>query len=473
MGLSKDFHASRTVSFMQYLTVPETGEKLLDLQELRESLQKHHGIKRWAFIVHNPNTSKAHVHGIATQIDDAKPSLKPKPKSRSAWAKNLGIPEQYVWKITDGEAGIADSLGYMLHEKYFCDAEKATDPYSPDDMQAKPGWNWWPLVQDRQTNKASISSSPAFSTPKSKPKRSIRGQMMHGLSYREARNQSNFREYELRNWRNEYLNSAPVPPVRVNFFVDISGVPDLQRKPIIRELASMVSASNSAFELPVWVRHEEYGREARFSWSDYDGEEAIVVKNLIAENDREDQDERPSMGDVCDAYGTPADFFAALSEAPKPTEKVFGNGIHLIHRSHLFVSTSSFEDVRSDLERLYVDNLTAPTEDSIDASHVHLPVFIAIDAQQIGVQILSRYVDSTAHNRRAYLQFSNIRNNFTKIMQAGSQTQDENLGKRALSQGLQQQFAPVTDAKNKVENEILPPITDPEKFVNSLNWDVD
>lgn len=473
MGLSKDFHASRTVSFMQYLAVPETGEKLLDLQELRESLQKHHGIKRWAFIVHNPNTAKAHVHGIATQIDDAKPSLKPKPKSRSAWSKNLGIPANFIWKITDGEAGIADSLGYMLHERYFCDADKAADPYSPDDMHAKPGWNWWPQVQARQTNKASTSHSPALSTPKAKPKRSIRGQMMDGLSYLEARNRSNFQEWDLRKWRKEYLDSAPVPPVRVNFFVDISGVPDLQRKPIIRELASMVSASDSAFELPVWVNNDLNQRETSFSWSDYDGEEAIVIKNLISESDREDQDERPSMHDICSAYGTAADFFAALSEAPDPTAKVYGDGIHLVHRSHIFVSTSSFEDVRADLERLYVDNLTASTEDSIDASHVHLPVIIAIDAQQIGVQILSRYTDSSTHNRRAYLQFAQIRNNFSRIMQASSQTQDKNLGKRALSQGFQQQFAPVTDAKIKVENEILPPITDPEEFVNSLNWDVD
>lgn len=531
MGLKKNgWQKTRTVSFMQYLHNPETGDELLNLKKLRASLQQLSGIKRWAYIVHEPDTSEAHVHGIATQIDDKIPLRKSNPKTKSAWAKIFGVPEDKVWAVTDGEAGIADALGYMLHLPHFCDSDKANEPYSQDAMEAKPGWNWWPQVQDRQTNKAT-TGSPAFSASKKKDvKRSVRGQIMDGMSLKEALKISNVDSYKLIRWRREYLHTLTPPPVRVNFFVDVSGVPDLERKPIIRELAAMIAGKAGAFRLPIYVNHRrveplarpwqprsglfhpydrtidrdeleeeeqeptKYVREVGSNWDDYDGESVLLIDNLCSSNDLSDETSAVDMSALAEAFQpryvgysqAVHALFRALNEAPAEYDSVdvkasefrygndeYSNQIRLAHRSTIFVSSSLFDEVRGDLEDLYRKHVLDSDIESADSACLHMPVFVSIDATTVAVQPLDRFVNAQSHNHQQYVGFNSIRNNLTQVFDAQKRaaSSDPAMGKRVLQQGISRQFSGVSQAENTVSDALNPPLPEVEDYFDSLDWE--
>lgn len=349
----------RVISGMQYLVNPDTGDRLLTVEDLEHALASHASIRRWAFIIHEDS----HVHWVAATSDPVREKRAGKQVPRRTWARWFGVPEDRIWRVLGGEDGLADVLIYMLHEGA---AGQGKTHYSHDDMHASAGWDWESLVRSRQTALAVAGPGPG-------PRRqlSLRGRMLEeGLSYREARCLTNMADDKLRDLRHEYLRSTPPPRTHTNIYIQGASCPDRDA------LAQIVATQVATDPDDVFVVD---------NWADYDGE-GVLVLNV-------DGDMRK---DLTKLFGGPMALFRAL--APVTTRPVTVGGwmgddyyrTRLHHTTVVIASKYDFTAFRRVLGEMYTNHVRAQlcTPDRVAMS---LPVFLPMTAEEIGVQILARY----------------------------------------------------------------------------------
>lgn len=406
----------RVISGMQYLVNPDTGDRLLTVEDLEHALASHASIRRWAFIIHEDS----HVHWVAATSDPVREKRAGKQVPRRTWARWFGVPEDRIWRVLGGEDGLADVLIYMLHEGA---AGQGKTHYSHDDMVASAGWDWEALVRSRQTALAVAGPGPG-------PRRqlSLRGRMLEeGLSYREARAQSTVADDKLRNLRHEYLRSTPPPETHTNIYIQGRVSPD--RDALAKIVATQVAGGDPD---DVFVVD---------NWADYDGE-SVLVLNVDGNMPR----------DLDSLFDGPLSLFRALS--PATTRPVTVSGwmgddhyrTRLHHTTVIIASKYNFDGFRRVLGEMYANQVKAQlcTPDRVAMS---LPVFLPMTADEIGVQILARYDDETdldpTSPDASYVHWARITNHLRDL-----RALPDGPDRRALER---RQTAPALAARTQVE----------------------
>jgi hypothetical protein len=418
----------RVISGMQYLTNPQTGEKLLDVEDLEHALTSHSTIRRWAYIIHEGT----HVHWVATTGDPVREKRAGKQIPRSRWAKWFGVPEEKIWRVLGGEDGLADALIYMLHEGA---AGQGKTHYSHDDMHASAGWDWESLVRSRQT-------ALAVSGPGPGPRRqlSVRGRMLEeGLSYREARRLTTVAEEKLWGYRREHLNSTTPPLVHTNIFVQAPMSPE--RDSLAQIVGQAIAGSEDGAYQPFW-------------WDDYDGEPVLIV-------------EADSPDDLVKTFGSPRAAFQALSHSITAAGAVEVKTstrakVRLHHRAVVVVSETPFADFLAALTTLYEDEVRATQPDN--RARFSLPLFVEVKPETLAIQLLSNYAPDTA-DRDAYVHWATMGNRL-------AETRRMYLSADGTREIEQRQVTPVVEAHRHVTEKAHRAMTArTERVVKGMVWD--
>lgn len=425
--------SSRLVSGMQYLRHPETGEDLLDLDALIETLRSFKTITRWLVIVHEDS----HVHWVACSD---KQGVK-----RSTWAKRFRVPEERVWKVVNGETGLADTIRYMLHWTAAASADGKVR-YSPDDTVAAPGWDWEALIRAREIEIATTGGDHGRGRA---PARSPRGRMLAGLSAREARATTPLTEDKITEYRREYLRNTPPPQVRTNFYVEMDATA-VERDALVGALATSVAGSEDGVAWP--------GRWD--SWRRYDGEPVLVlpVKSPV--------DLVKTLGTVTvvrDALAmtAPGQVEVLRREYDRAEERwhTYHTWAYLHHRSIIIVCPMPHADFMAQLAALYAKYLVND-DTSLDLS---LPLLVRVDPESIACYLTSKYVDPALSSpQAAYIEMGRIKNNLETIFAASPTAQ---------KQLLDRQLTPITrgHAQAATAAEASISVADRE-LIDSLDW---
>lgn len=403
----QDWTSSRLVSGMQYLKHPETGETLLDLDALIEKMRTLKTVTRWLVIVHEDT----HAHWAACSD---KQGFK-----RSTWARRFSVPEEKVWKITNGETGLADTVRYLLHWTAGAAADGKVR-YSPDDVTASPGWDWENLVRLREVEIATTGGDHGRGRA---PARSPRGRMLAGMSAREARATTPLTEDKIAEYRREYLKNTPPPQVRTNFYVEMDAS-TVERDALVSALAASVAGSEAGVAWP--------GRWE--SWRQYDGEPVLVLPVR-------------SPADLVKIFGTVAVVRDALAMTapsgvlePVDTSSIawdherqdwcrYLSGTALHHKSIIIVCPMAHSDFMAQLAALYAEHLVSD-DTTVDLS---LPLLVRVDPATIACYLTSRYVDpALASSKATYVEIGRIKNNLKAIL-AASPTAQRQLMDRQLT----------------------------------------
>lgn len=407
----------RVISGMQYLVNPDTGDRLLTVEDLEHALASHASIRRWAFIIHEDS----HVHWVAATSDPVREKRAGKQVPRRTWARWFGVPEDRIWRVLGGEDGLADVLIYMLHEGA---AGQGKTHYSHDDMHASAGWDWESLVRSRQT-------ALAVSGPGPGPRRqlSVRGRMLEeGLSYREARCLTTMADDKLRNLRHEYLRSTTPPETHTNIYIQGAATPD--RDALAKLVATQVAGGDPD---DVFVVD---------NWADYDGERVLV---LTVDGDMRE--------DLAELFDDSVALFRAL--APVTTRPVTVRGwmgddcyrTRLHHTTVVIASRHDFTAFRRVLGEMYTEDRVKAQLRTPERVAMSLPVFLPMTADQIGVQILDRYdyeIDPDPNSLdAAYVHWASVKNRIRDL-----RALPDGPNRRALER---RQVAPALTARTQVE----------------------
>lgn len=423
-----DFRTAKQISGMQYLVNSQTGEKLLDIEDLEAAFHEHSTIRRWAYVIHEGT----HVHWVAVTDHPGRETRRGKYFERKKWARWFGVPEAKIRRINNGEDGLAACLEYMLHEGM---SGQGKVHYSHDDLVASAGWDWESLLRDYQTHRAVSGSGPG-------PRRtlSLRGQMLErGLSYREARSQSTVAEEKFMGYRREYLNSTTPPLVHTNIFV---------QAPMSAERDSLAQIVGQA------IAGSEDGAFQPFWWDEYDGEPVLIV-------------EADSPDDLVKTFGSPNAAFRALSHSITKAEAVEVRTrakakVRLHHRAVVVVSETPFADFLASLTTLYEDEVR--TTHSDNRAKLSLPLFVEVKPETLAIQLLGSYAPDTS-DRAAYVHWATMGNRLrdTRNMYLTAE------GTRELEQ---RQVAPVVEAHQHVTEKAHRAMTArTERVVKGMVWE--
>jgi len=418
---------------MQYLRNPETGEVLLDLDALIEKLSSLRTITRWLVIVHEGT----HAHWVACSDKQG--------FNRSTWAKRFSVPEEKVWKIVNGETGLADTIRYMLHWTAGAAADGKVR-YSPDDVVASSGWDWEALIRAREIEIATTGGDHGRGRA---PARSPRGRMLAGMSAREARATTPLTEDKITEYRREYLRNTPPPQVRTNFYVEMDATA-VERDALVGALATSVAGSEDGVAWP--------GRWD--SWRRYDGEPVLVLPVT-------------SPVDLVKTLGTVTVVRDALAmTAPGQVEVLrreydrreerwdtYHTWAYLHHRSIIIVCPMPHGDFMAQLAALYAKYLVND-DTSLDLS---LPLLVRVDPESIACYLTSKYVDSALSSpQAAYTEIGRIKNNLETIFAASPTAQ---------KQLMERQLQPITrgHAQAATATEASISVAD-QRVIDSLVW---
>lgn len=427
----QNWTSSRLVSGMQYLKNPETGEVLLDLDALIEKMRTLKTVTRWLVIVHEGT----HAHWVACSD---KQGFK-----RSTWARRFSVPEERVWKITNGETGLADTVRYLLHWTAAASADGKIR-YSPDDVVASPGWDWEGLVRAREIEIATTGGDHGRGRA---PARSPRGRMLAGMSAREARATTPLTEDKITEYRREYLKTTPPPQVRTNFYVEMDAS-TVERDALIGALAASVAGSEDGVAWP--GRWETWGR--------YDGEPVLVL---------------PVDGpaDLVKIFGTVAVVRDALAmTAPGQVEVMrreydraarrwytCHTWTYLHHRSIIIVCPMAHSDFMVQLAALHAEHLVS------DDTDVDLSLLVKVDPATIACYLTSKYVDPALSSpQAAFTEIGRVKNNLAAILAASPTAQRQLMAR---------QLQPITrgHAQAATAAEASIAVADRE-LIDSLDW---
>ena len=124
----------RLFFIMQYEKHPETGEKLIDLEQIKDGLN-HKTIKKYAYILHDKDCNEngelkpRHWH-IAIACNTA--------VSVTSVANWFGVPVQYV-NFPQGRNAFLDCVLYLIHES---EKEQAKGKHRYDDEEVVANFDW-------------------------------------------------------------------------------------------------------------------------------------------------------------------------------------------------------------------------------------------------------------------------------------------------------------------------------------------
>lgn len=317
---------------------------------LQDLLAGYASFKKWAFVLHDRDDEPPHWQGVV-QTD--------KNYDGEVFANRLGI--ESVRKLAGGQKALIAGLRYLTHED-----QDAKAQYARSAVVATPGWAW-----ESDLDAATVKDSMQGGAGRKKIIASIQDGKLsaRGAIRRGAGNERAVRIARAKHLRE--LESADLPAVRVNFYLEGRTHPSMER---LAHALARTLASDRRF-----YRFEGH------DFDEYDGEDVVLMGSSLGAWVRERFEDFIERGDLGDA----ADLFAILSATPVPHSVPSRYGkTQLVHRHTVIVGDESFAVFQKRLERYYA----RAVEDARAQSYMSLPVVVPVDAESFGVQVNSRFL---------------------------------------------------------------------------------
>lgn len=422
---------SRSFWMTQYLTNPATGETLLTLDDLDATFRRYPSIKEWLYVVHQEDDHNPDGRHVNVMI---RFTNRGKARDVATLARWFGVPWKKMWPINGGDKGCAQVLAYFFH---LDPAGAGKRTYGPDDAVAADGFDWQALM----------AGHPVDDSPREKL--SPRGQILAGqVTAEQARRQFPLPDKAVRTARAEYLASLTPPVSRVGIYLQADAAAS---EPLAWALADRFGP---CFEAPAWrsyettpgIREHDDGETDRRkssaykTWGTYDGQPVVMMRVGTRDSSA------PTVDDYADGLGGGVEFFRMLEEAPRAgvTGRLVDTAVGVTQPMNtvtILVGQQPWAEVQAELEDLYrrtVDNVDAAT-----SAKLHIPMFITVDGDTLGLSVLGAYVQQSREAMQ-YMRVRNVRQTFTATID-----QVENLPAPVQAEARTQlsvvQFAPVTE----------------------------
>lgn len=269
----------RTFNIMQYLNHPQTQEKLIDLDELQETLDKYKTIKRYAWILHDQDVwteeDEAKADNDWTKAGEKKPphvhiviSTEKASTDVEMIARWLKIPSNFI-DIPKGVGAFLDCVQYLTHEE---PEQQEKGKYLYDNELVHANFDWRKELDDRAYNQAE------YGADLSKFDQMRFDVMYKGKTLWQCENDDPLilmnKLKPLQSARAYYLaNKATVPSFRFNFYVSGGGGEGkgLMSRGLARTFFPSISADKDLFFV---VGADNVGFEG------YDGQPVIIWDDM-------------------------------------------------------------------------------------------------------------------------------------------------------------------------------------------------
>lgn len=348
------------------LVIPTARLTTADAQRaaLVANLNERAQVKAWALALHDQDDPAAGGSGASgPHWQVVLQTAKDLPAARfESWFPHC----EPVRKIEGGGDGLLDAVLYLTHENH---PEKAQYPRSS--IVASPGWDWEAELRSREVKAAGRSGG--------KGRTKVMAGVLDGhLSAMEARRRGVSNERAVRIARHQYLaglGSEDLPPVRVNFYLELPSTQHPSGLRLAEALARTLSTDRRMF------------RMLGSNVDDYDGEEVLLMSSSLASWGM--SIEGVTTWHHPGPLGGVREMLAVLGATPAPhTLSTKFGPTQLIHRHTVIIGTEPFDRFRAELEQGYENAIAS---DAREQSFLSLPVFVPVSADEFSIQASSRF----------------------------------------------------------------------------------
>lgn len=218
----------RVFNISQYLNHPVTGEKLVDMEDIKNALNSYKTIKKWAYIIHDKDVwteederKKVSFHAKAGEIRPPHVHIVLNTENNymdvSIIGKWLNIPDNFI-DLPKGRGAFLDCVEYLTHED---EKQQALGKYLYSDEEVFANFDFRKELQERADKMLKYGAELSY-------RDQIRHDVMYGgltlIQARERDKINYLNDYkELQRLRLEYINAQKPPRTRMNFYIDGKG----------------------------------------------------------------------------------------------------------------------------------------------------------------------------------------------------------------------------------------------------------
>ena len=396
----------RVFNISQYFNHPVTGEKLLDLEEVKEALKSYKTIKKWAYIVHDKDlwTEEDEKKKVAFNAKAGQPrpphihivvNTENNYMDVAIISKWLKIPENMI-DVPKGRGAWLDCVEYLTHED---EKQQALGKHLYGDDEVFANFDFRKELQEKADKMLKYGANLS-------PRDEIRHDVMYsGLTLIQARERDRLnylKDYkELQRLRLEYINSQKPPSSRMNFYIDGKGG-------IGKGLLSFALAKYLAKTFNPELEDEdemffEVGSENAL-FEGYDGQPVIIWSDKRA-------------FELLQALGGRGNLFTVFDTHPlqKKRQNVKYSSVNLCNTFNIINGIQPYSEFLDGLAGEYKDKSGQihAVEDKSQA-YRRFPLIIPIQEDYFSLLFNKGFFQNT-RDFTTYLNYGNITANFRKL----------------------------------------------------------
>lgn len=397
---------ARVFNIMQYERHPETGELLINEDQIKVALA-HKSIKQWAYVAHNRDVYS--LRDEADNPDHRHGDLKPKhwhivcrcdrAVEVSVVAKWFTIRDNFV-DVPKGQGAFLDCCQYLTHED-IKQQQAGKRLYEDDEVRAS--------FDFRGELDARAEKRLKYGTDLD-PRDQLRHDVMYGGMTLIAANEKDPLQYMadfsyLKKCRLEYLGRQKPPKNRINYYVTGKGGDGkgLISRAIARALYPGLEDDEVFFETG----------EKGALFEGYDGQPVVIW------NDRR-------AYDLLTELGGRANVFNVFDSHPtKGRQNIKYGSVCLINEVNIVNSVQPYAEFLDGLAGAYKDKAGHLVESEItkkEQSYRRFPIIIPLHEDDFEIMLNAGFLDAK-ESFEQYVEFARIRGNFRQLYGALSGNQ--------------------------------------------------
>ena len=386
---------------MQYEKHPETGENLLNEEQIRLALLSHRSIKRWAYVCHDKDVYSAldeeqnpeHIAGevkprhwhIAIECPTNAVEI-------GVIAKWFGIAENFV-ETAKGAGAFLDCVQYLTHEH---NKQQMLGKRLYADEEVKSNFEFRAELDRRAENKARYGRDLNL-------KERLRVEvLLKGMTLRQVIDKYPL-EYQqdfayLERCRIRYISKiAPMPQRRINYYIEGAG--GIGKGLISRALArALVDRDNVMKDDEIFF---EVGAD-RTSFEGYDGQPVLIWNDCRATTLLQKLDGRENVFNVFDPY--PADI----------QQNIKYGSIRLNNEINIVNSVQTWKEFLDELADKYRQNGRVRKAEDKSQSYRRFPFFLVLHEEDYDLGMNKGVFDGTREFEQ-YMMYQGVRANMRRI----------------------------------------------------------
>lgn len=443
---------SRCVSIMQYLTNPATGQQLWSVETVQRALDQI-GADRYVFIVHKPDTPKAHIH-LVVMLHRSK-----RARTRSQWAEIFGVPEEKVWKHDGAEKHFYPAIEYILHD---APQHANKEHYARAELVTSPGWDWETgydryKLMGKPNAPRRLSNDPYA--------RVVRGEIMPKEALQLGTKADAKR---LRSARHAYLVEQRPPSYRLVFYLQVED--SFDAAPFCKAAAQVLAGSEQEvfdFRIPDyddydWERKKEFEKDTLEALSRYEGERLVMLRGV----ERGTQREGFTLGAIRHALGGSEQLVSFFKRQPDQFDnarfvKTSQGETAFLHDTCVVMSEMPIEQFKAQLLQEFTQVIKGQDDASRELGRT-FPILVEVDTDSFKVSILEEALGDDAPGS-GFRAGNRVRQNLRQMMEEASHYPNDEVVKASVERLQHEQLKELTAADDLVRERMTPRVA-PEDF---------